>query len=99
VPFSRICAAAAGLALALTIVAVGISAANRSLTREAAAGERVINQGILWSEIRLRLANSLAIAAARDNDARIKKLLAEHGIALRAGAGNAGAPASAGKAK
>jgi len=94
VPFSRLCAAAAGLALTMTIVAVGISAANRSLTREAAARQRLINQAVMWSEIHLGLANSLSAVASRDNDARIRKLLEEHGVAPRAESGKAGAPAT-----
>lgn len=91
-PFFRIFAAAAGLALAMTIVAVGISVANRSLAREAAERQHFINQSIMWSEINLRLVNSLAAAAARDNDARIKTLLEEHGIAPRAATGGGNAP-------
>jgi hypothetical protein len=99
VPFSRICAAAAGLALALTIMAVGISAANRSLTRKAAARQRIINQAAMWSEINVRLANSLAAVVARDNDARIRKLLEDRSIALPGHNGNAGAAAAPAKRK
>jgi hypothetical protein len=95
VPFSRICAAAAGLALAMTIVAVGISAANRSLSRQAASRQRLINQAVVWGEINVRLANSLAAVASRDNDARIRKLLEQHGITSRGGTEKTGAPAAA----
>jgi hypothetical protein len=83
-PLSRVCAAAAGLTLVITIVAIGITVANRSLTHEAAARQQAINQAVMWGQIDQRLANSLGTIAARDNDARIRKLLDEHGISLPA---------------
>lgn len=95
-PVSRICTAAAGLALVMTIAAVGITAANRSLTREAAERQQLINQAILWSRITTRLANSLALVASRDNDARLRKLLEAQGITPNAAAnGETGRPAAA----
>ena len=82
-PFSRVCAAAAGLTLVVTIVAIGITTANRSLNREVQARQQFINQGVLWGQVNLRLANSLALAAEREHDERIRKLLEEHGITIR----------------
>jgi hypothetical protein len=84
VPFSRICAAAAGLTLVITIVAVGITVANRSLTHEVAARQQLINRAVIWGQINTRLASSLAAAAERDNDERIRGLLEENGVTLRA---------------
>jgi hypothetical protein len=83
VPFSRICAAAAGLTLVITIVAIGITAANRSLNREVVARQELINQAVASSQISTRLANSLVAVTERDNDARIRAMLEEHGITVR----------------
>lgn len=97
-PFSRICAAAAGLTLAIAIVGIGITVANRSLTRDVAARQQQINQAMTLGQINLRLATALASVAARDNDDRIRELMEAHGIAARAGASpSPKAPAPAGK--
>jgi hypothetical protein len=99
VPFSRICAAAAGLTLVITIVAVAISAANRSLSREAAKRQQMVNEAVVWDQISTRLTNSLALVAERDHDERIRKLLAAHGVALRPQAAAPAPPSPPVKAK
>lgn len=96
-PFSRICAAAAGVTLAVTIVAIAITIANRSLTREVAARQQAINQAVMWNQVSQRLANAVGAVAARDNDARLRGLLDEHGIAPHAPP--AASPGAQGKAK
>lgn len=93
-PYSRIFMAAAGVALVITIIAVGISIGNQSLRREAALRQQAINQGVVWSQINMRLANSLGVIAAREHDERIRKLLEEHGIAVHAGSGPTSGPAA-----
>jgi len=79
----RLCAAAAALALICVVAAIALSLANQSLRQQVAERQRVINQGSTLSQVNLRLANSLAAVALRDGDDRLKKLLADFGIAMK----------------
>ena len=77
---SRTLTAAAGLALVMIIVAVGLAIRNQDLRRELALRQQQINQGVMLSQMTTRLANTLGIIATRDNDAQLRNVLEQQGI-------------------
>ena len=83
----RAFAVISGLALVLMIVGIAFAISDQSLRQQAAERQQIINQGAALSQINTRLLNSLAQAALRDNDEKIKQLLEQHGIALKGNTG------------
>src|SRR5690242_10445533 len=78
---ARLITVAAAIAAVCVIAAVAVSASNQTLRQEISERQQGINQGLL-SQINTRLANALALLAARDDDARIRSFLAQHGITV-----------------
>ena len=78
----RTCTIASALGLVVVIIAIAISISNRSLQQQVVQQQQTINQGLTLSQINLRLVNSLALLATRDNDEKARQVLAEHGVKL-----------------
>lgn len=91
---TRICNVAAAITLVCITIAIALSIANQSLRQQVAERQQIINQGLAFGQINTRLANSLAAIATRDNDEKIKKLLADHGITMRTDQPTQPSPAS-----
>src|SRR5690242_11812940 len=79
---ARLITVAAAIAAVCVIAAVAVSASNQTLRQEISERQQGINQGLMLSQINTRLANALALLAARDDDARIRSFLAQHGITV-----------------
>ena len=77
--FFTISAALAVLAFCLVIV---VFVSNEVLRQQVAERQDEINQGLALSAIYSRLVISLEIVAARDNDDRIRNLLAQRGVSF-----------------
>lgn len=77
---------AASLALITSVAAIGFLISNQSLRREVSERQQTINQALALSQINSRLINSLATVAARDNDDRIRGVLAQQGITFQVNA-------------
>ena len=84
---------AASLALLASVLAVGFLISNQSLRQEVAERQMIINQALTLSQVNSRLINSLATIAARDNDERLRAVLAQQGITFQVNAAPA-APAA-----
>jgi len=80
---TRICSAAAALTLVAIVVTVALSIWNQSLRQRVNERQQTINQGLAFSQVNTQLANSLVAVAARDNDEKIRKLLADNGITMK----------------
>jgi hypothetical protein len=81
---TRVCTTTAALALICVAISIGISISNQSLRQQVNERQQLINQGQAYNQINTRLANALALVANRDNDEKIKKLLADNGITIKA---------------
>jgi hypothetical protein len=81
---TRICTTAAAIALISVLISIGISISNQSLRQQVNDRQQLISQGQAYSQLNARLANALAQVANRDNDEKIRKLLDDNGIAIRA---------------
>ena len=77
--FFTISATLSLLALCLVIV---VFVSNEVLRQQLAQRQDEINQGLALSTIYSRLVISLQIVAARDNDERIRALLAQRGVSF-----------------
>jgi len=82
-PLRRTCAAAAALAFVLIVTGITVSVWNQSLRHRVAERQQIINAGLTYSQIYIRLANSLGAVAMRGNDEKVQRLLAEHGITMK----------------
>jgi len=78
----RTCIVLSAAALVVVLIGIGISLSNQSLRRQVNDRQQIINQGLTFSEINIRLANALATLAIRDHDDKARRVLSEHGVTL-----------------
>lgn len=64
----------------VVLAALGFSLFNQELRREVGQRQQLINQGLSYTKINQWLINSLTALATKNNDERIRALLANNGI-------------------
>lgn len=86
---------AAIAALVLIVAAFVLTQFNRSAQEEINQRQQFINQGIEVGHVDQMLTHALAVAAIRDDDPKLKAILARAGITVHATAPAGAAPAAA----
>lgn len=78
----RILAAASTLALVLVVADFVVAEINRSAQVEINSRQQYINQGIELSRVNQALVRAIAVAAIKDKDSKLDRILADQGITV-----------------